>query len=132
LLARFARKLALLLRYTASIARTWPQTAERPPRISQPLCYAAAGHHPGTGQQPRAIRRTTIRRLVKWGQKDMKMAKGKKSALQQLADEEARKSFNRIAARQTIAEYGSTPEFEENHQRLRAERLAREAKDKEK
>jgi hypothetical protein len=42
------------------------------------------------------------------------------------------KSFNRIAARQTIAEHESTPEFEENHQRLRAERLAREAKAKEK
>ena len=60
------------------------------------------------------------------------MAKGKRSALQQLADEEERKSFNRIAARQTIAEHGSTPEFEENHQRLKAERLAREAKSKEK
>jgi hypothetical protein len=64
--------------------------------------------------------------------KEKKMAKGKRSALQQLADEEARKSFNRIAARQTIAEHESTPEFEENHQRLRAERLAREAKAKEK
>ena len=60
------------------------------------------------------------------------MAKGKRSALQQLADEEERKSFNRIAARQTIAEHGATPEFEENHQRLKAERLAREAKSKEK
>lgn len=60
------------------------------------------------------------------------MAKGKRSALQQLADEEERKSFNRIAARQTIAEHGSTPEFEENHQRLKAERLAREAADKSK
>ena len=61
------------------------------------------------------------------------MAKDKKrSALQQLADEAERKSFNRIAARQTIAEHGNTPEFEENHKRLRAERLAREAKAKEK
>lgn len=57
--------------------------------------------------------------------------KGKRSALQQLADEEERKSFNRIAARQTISEHESTPEFEENHKRLRAERLAREAKAKE-
>ena len=56
------------------------------------------------------------------------MSKGKRSALQQLADEEARKAFNPIAARQTIAEHLSTPEFEENRQRLKAERLAREAK----
>jgi hypothetical protein len=54
------------------------------------------------------------------------MSKGKKSARQQLADE--RKLFNVIDARQAIADHGSTPEFEENHQRLRAERLAREAK----
>jgi hypothetical protein len=55
-----------------------------------------------------------------------KGSKGKKSAQQQLADE--RKLFNVIDARQAIADHGSTPEFEENHQRLRAERLAREAK----
>ena len=54
------------------------------------------------------------------------MSKGKKSAQRQLADEA--KSFNPIDARQAIADHGSTPEFEENHQRLRAERLAREAK----
>jgi hypothetical protein len=57
-----------------------------------------------------------------------KASKGKKSSQQQLADEAARKSFNRIDARQAIADHRSTPEFEENHQRLRAERLAREAK----
>jgi hypothetical protein len=57
------------------------------------------------------------------------MAKSsKKSAQQQLAEQEAQKSFDRIAARQLIAEHGARPEFEENHQRLRAERLAREAK----
>ena len=59
-----------------------------------------------------------------------KVSKGKKSAQQQLADEAERKLFNRIDARQAIADYGSTPEFEENHRRLRAERLAREAKAK--
>ena len=58
------------------------------------------------------------------------MSKGKRSAIQQLADEAERKSFNRIAARQTISEREGTPEFEENHQRLRAEWLAREAKAK--
>jgi hypothetical protein len=57
------------------------------------------------------------------------MSKGKRSALQQLADEEARKAFDRIAARQTIADHSSTPEFEQNRQRLKAERLAREAQD---
>ena len=55
------------------------------------------------------------------------MSKGRKSAQRQLAAEAARK-FNPIDARQAIADHGSTPEFEENHQRLRAERLAREAK----
>jgi len=59
-----------------------------------------------------------------------KASKGKKSAQQQLADEAERKLFNRIDARQAIADYGSTPEFEENHRRLRAERLAREAEAK--
>ena len=58
------------------------------------------------------------------------MAKGKRSAAQQLADEEARRAFDRIAARQTIADHSATPEFEENRQRLKAEREAREAKDK--
>ena len=56
------------------------------------------------------------------------MSKGKKSAQRQLAGQAPRKSFNPIDARQAIADHGSTPEFEENHQRLRAERLAREAK----
>lgn len=60
------------------------------------------------------------------------MSKVKKSAIQQLADQAARKAFNPIAARQTISERESTPEFEENHQRLRAERLAREAKARQK
>ena len=55
------------------------------------------------------------------------MSKGKKSAQRQLADE-AKSNLNPIDARQAIADHGSTPEFEENHQRLRAERLAREAK----
>jgi hypothetical protein len=62
----------------------------------------------------------------------MSMSKEKKSAIQQLADEAARKAFNPVAARQTISEQASTPEFEENHQRLRAERLAREAAAKQK
>ena len=51
-----------------------------------------------------------------------KASKGRKSA------EAEQKLFNPIDARQAIADHGSTPEFEENHQRLRAERLAREAK----
>jgi hypothetical protein len=56
------------------------------------------------------------------------MKSPKKSAIQQLADEAARKAFNGVAARQTISEQENTPEFRTNLERLRAERLARESK----
>jgi hypothetical protein len=55
------------------------------------------------------------------------MIKPKRSAEEQLADEAALRALNPLASRQKISESQATPEFEKNHQRLRAERLAREA-----
>lgn len=55
------------------------------------------------------------------------MTKAKRSAEQQLADEADQKAQNPVGARQTIADSHADPEFKENHKRLRAERLARDA-----
>ena len=57
----------------------------------------------------------------------MAKSSAKKSALQQLSDEEARKATNPVSMRQTLADQSNRPEFEANHQRLKAERLARDA-----
>jgi hypothetical protein len=55
------------------------------------------------------------------------MIKPKRSAEQQIADEADRRALNPLASRQTISESQAKPEFQENHQRLKADRLAREA-----
>jgi hypothetical protein len=55
------------------------------------------------------------------------MTKLKRSAEQQVADEAERKAQKPIGSRQTIADSQADPEFQENHKRLRAERLARDA-----
>ena len=55
----------------------------------------------------------------------------KRSAEQQVADEANRTALNPNASKQKISESQAVPEFEENHKRLRAERLAREARSKE-
>jgi hypothetical protein len=55
------------------------------------------------------------------------MIKPKRSAEEQLADEADRKAIDPLASRQTISDSQAEPEFEENHKRLRADRLAREA-----
>jgi len=47
----------------------------------------------------------------------------------QLADEVAVRALHPVTARQKISEGQSAPEFEENHKRLRAERLARESEE---
>jgi hypothetical protein len=57
------------------------------------------------------------------------MIKLKRSAEQQVADEADRRSLNPVVSRQTIAESQAAPEFQENHKRLKADRLAREAAD---
>jgi hypothetical protein len=55
------------------------------------------------------------------------MIKPKRSAEQQVADEADRKALNPTAARQKISDGQADPEFQKNRERLKAERLAREA-----
>ena len=55
------------------------------------------------------------------------MSKEKRSAEQQIADEADRRALNPLATRQAIADRQAAPAFQENHQRLKAERIAREA-----
>jgi hypothetical protein len=50
-----------------------------------------------------------------------------RSAAQQVADEAERRALGANAARQTISDSQAEPEFQENHKRLKADRLAREA-----
>jgi hypothetical protein len=58
------------------------------------------------------------------------MIKPKRSAAQQLVDEADRRALNPVASRQTISESQADPQFQENHSRLKADRLAREAERK--
>ncbi|MET3973559.1 hypothetical protein ABID62_009669 [Bradyrhizobium sp. S3.9.1] len=62
--------------------------------------------------------------------KDPVMTERKRSAQQQVAFEADRKAQNPNGARQTIADSQADPKFQENHRRLRAERLAREIEGK--
>jgi hypothetical protein len=55
------------------------------------------------------------------------MIKPKRSAEHQVADEADRRALHPLASRQTISESQAEPEFQENHKRLKADRLAREA-----
>jgi hypothetical protein len=55
------------------------------------------------------------------------MSKEKKTAEEQVADEAKRRALNPNAARQEISDGQAEPEFQENHKRLKADRLAREA-----
>ena len=55
------------------------------------------------------------------------MSKEKRSAEQQLADEADRRALHPLTSRQKISESQAAPEFQQNHKRLRADRLAREA-----
>jgi hypothetical protein len=54
------------------------------------------------------------------------MSKEKKSAEEQVADEAKRRALAPNAAKQTISDNQAEPEFQENHKRLKADRLARE------
>ena len=56
------------------------------------------------------------------------MIKPTRSAEQQVADEADRKALDPLAPRQTISDSQAEPEFQENHKRLKADRLAREAR----
>jgi hypothetical protein len=53
--------------------------------------------------------------------------KSKRTAEQQIADEASRLALHPLASRQTIADNQAGSDFQANHNRLRAERLAREA-----
>jgi hypothetical protein len=55
------------------------------------------------------------------------MSAEKRSAEQQVTDEANRKALNPTAARQKISDGQANPEFQKNRQRLKAQRLAREA-----
>jgi DNA-directed RNA polymerase alpha subunit len=55
------------------------------------------------------------------------MSKVVRSADQQMTDEV--RALHPVTSRQKISESQSAPEFEENHKRLRAERLARESEE---
>jgi hypothetical protein len=55
------------------------------------------------------------------------MSKQRRSAEQQVADEATRRALHPNASRQAISDSQAIPEFQENHKRLRADRLAREA-----
>jgi hypothetical protein len=55
------------------------------------------------------------------------MIKPKRTAEQQVSDEADRKALNPLASRQTISDSQAEPEFQENHKRLKADRMAREA-----
>jgi hypothetical protein len=55
------------------------------------------------------------------------MMKPKRSAEQQVADEADRRALNPVATRQTILDSQAEPAFQENHKRLKADRLVREA-----
>ena len=54
------------------------------------------------------------------------MSKEKRSAEQQVADEADRRALHPLATRQTIADSQADPAFQDNHKRLKAERIARE------
>jgi hypothetical protein len=62
------------------------------------------------------------------------MIKPKRTATEQVEDEvedeAARRALNTTGSRQTISDSQAEPEFQENHKRLKADRLAREAKPK--
>jgi hypothetical protein len=60
------------------------------------------------------------------GLKAEKMITPKRTAEQQVADEADRKALNPNASRQTISDSQAESEFQENHKRLKADRLARE------
>jgi hypothetical protein len=56
------------------------------------------------------------------------MIKPKRTAEQQVEDEAARRALHPLTSRQKISDSQAEPEFEQNHKRLRADRLAREAR----
>jgi hypothetical protein len=78
-------------------------------------------------QEMKLDRSEAIRRSRTQAESQNQMIKPKRSAEQQIADEADRRALNPLASRQTISESQAAPEFQENHKRLKADRLAREA-----
>lgn len=76
------------------------------------------------------LRKKQARTICRWakgeGESESKMIKPKRTAEQQVADEADRRALNPLALRQTISDRQAEPEFQANHKRLRADRLARE------
>src|SRR5271168_318564 len=60
---------------------------------------------------------------------ESQIIKPKRTAAEQVEDEAARRALNPTGSRQTISDSQAEPEFQENHKRLKAQRLAREAAD---
>jgi hypothetical protein len=56
------------------------------------------------------------------------MMKPKRFGAQQVADEADRRALPPVASRQTISDSQAEPEFQENHKRLKADRMRREGK----
>jgi hypothetical protein len=56
------------------------------------------------------------------------MIQPKRSGEQRVSDDADLKAFNPLGSRQTISDSQAEPEFQENHNRLKADRLARDAK----
>jgi hypothetical protein len=52
------------------------------------------------------------------------MIKPKRTAEQRIADDAERRALHSLASRQKISDSQAEPEFEQNHKRLRADRLA--------
>jgi hypothetical protein len=73
------------------------------------------------------LRNSTIQLNCPDASQGEEMSKEKRSAEQQVADEADRRALHPLATRQTIADSQAAPEFQQNHKRLRADRLAREA-----
>jgi hypothetical protein len=74
------------------------------------------------------LRNSTIQLNCPDASQGEEMSKEKRSAEQQVADEADRRALHPLTSKQAISESQDAPEFQQNHKRLRAERLAREAK----
>jgi hypothetical protein len=92
---------------------------------------AAAGKHVVTIAVEMNRSESVIRKRAKDSDLEIvKKAKGKpkRTAAEQVEDEAARKALNPVGSRQTISDDQAEPEFLENHERLKADRLARETR----
>ena len=91
----------------------------------------AVARDPRLNSRPQGYRRTSdlggLPKCLTRAEGKKQMIKPNRSVEQQVADEADRRALNPLASRQTISDSQAEPEFQANHKRLRAERLAREA-----